>query len=295
MTAVVALENLSDFSQTISFSEETLAALEEADASVAGFEAGEEARVIDLLYGLMLPSGAECGIGLAELVAGSESAFADLMNSKAAELGMADTHFTNTSGLPDDEHYSTAQDIATLLRYAIELPGFYDIFTTPEYSTPPTDEHEDGLTFKSTLFADLPDAGFEDGAILGGKTGFTNAAGRCLASLAEKFGERFILVTGGAPIAEPEPEAPEADPSLGDPEAGPSSDPPETAQTSDGPETAQSSDEPEAGSPPEVSEADPPLGDPEAPAQGEEKAERSKKPHIVDAFTVYEAITQVSL
>jgi D-alanyl-D-alanine carboxypeptidase (penicillin-binding protein 5/6) len=217
MTAIVALENLSDLSESILLNEEIYSGLHTENASVAGFTAGESVRAIDLLYGLMLPSGAECGIALADRVAGSESAFVGLMNGKARELGMNDTHFANTSGLHDVGHYSTAEDIAALLQYAIKNDIFYKIFTSARHSTPPTNKHENGLTFYSTLFSNIDNADFDGGSILGGKTGYTGEAGRCLASLAEKYGERFILVTCGAPGAEQPQGAPGAGRALGAP------------------------------------------------------------------------------
>lgn len=199
MTAVVLLENLNDLNEVIVLKEKMYSGIYEANAMTAGFLPDEEVRAIDLLYGLLLPSGAECAIGLAEHVAGSESAFANLMNEKAWELGMNGTHFVNATGLHDAEHYSTVGDISVLLQYAIDNGTFYEIFTASSYSSRPTNLHQNGVTFYSTLFSNMDSADFDRGSILGGKTGYTDEAGQCLASLAEKDGERFILVTCGAP------------------------------------------------------------------------------------------------
>ncbi|MDR1961480.1 MAG: VanZ family protein [Gracilibacteraceae bacterium] len=199
MTAVVALEHIKNLDVKISLDEKLFATIRAADSSVAGFLPGEKVRALDLLYGLMLPSGAECAMGLAEYTAWSESAFVDLMNEKAGRLGMNDTHFTNAVGLHDQNHYSTAKDIAALVEYAIKNDVFYRIFTAEKYSAGPTNLHADGIIFYSTLFSKMKRATFAGGVILGGKTGYTGEAGQCLASLAEKNGERFILVTCGAP------------------------------------------------------------------------------------------------
>jgi len=199
MTAIVLLENLSDLNETIVLNEEMYSGIYEANAMTAGFQPNEEVSAIDLLYGLLLPSGAECAIGLAEHVAGSESDFVDLMNDKARELGMNGTHFTNATGLHDTEHYSTVWDISVLLQYALKNKTFYEIFTANRYSSQPTNPHQNSVTCYSTLFSKMDSADFDSGSILGGKTGYTNEAGQCLASLAEKDGERFILVTCGAP------------------------------------------------------------------------------------------------
>lgn len=198
MTAVVALENLNNLNKSVKLNEKMYSGIYAADAMVAGFLPNEEVRVLDLLYGLILPSGAECAIGLAEYVAGSEKAFVDLMNDKAQALGMDSTHFVNVTGLHDVEHYSTVEDIAVLLRYALKNDTFYEVFTTVYHSSRPTNLHKDGITYYSSLFANLNSAYFKDGSILGGKTGYTAEAGQCLASLAEKNGNRYILITCGA-------------------------------------------------------------------------------------------------
>lgn len=199
MTAIVAIEELPDLDRKILLPESAFAGLYESDASMAGFLPGERVRVIDLLYGLMLPSGAEAAAGLACAVSGSEEDFVELMNGKAVSLGMKDTHYTNISGIHDREHYTTARDVAILLQYALKNPIFRDIFTCERYSTPGTNLHSEGLTFGSTLFQELDSPRIRGGAILGGKTGYTGQAGLCLASLAEKDGREYILVTTGAP------------------------------------------------------------------------------------------------
>ncbi len=198
MTAIVAMENLPDLQEKIKLSDSMFDRLYAANASMAGFRPGEEVHAIDLLYGALLPSGAECCIGLAERIAGSEQGFAELMNRKAADLGMTDTHFTNTTGLHDENHYSTVKDLAVLLAYALENSGFRDIFTSSHHSAQPTNKHPDGITFSSTMFTNLETPSIPEGKILGGKTGYTGKAGLCLASLAEIKGTEYVLVTAGA-------------------------------------------------------------------------------------------------
>lgn len=198
MTTIVAIENLSDLSQEITITNEMVADLYAQDAMQAGFQPGESVRVIDLLYGVMLPSGAECCIALAERVAGSESAFVEMMNEKASQIGMEGTHFCDTTGLHDPEHYSTAKDMALLLKYALKNDTFREIIESPYYSTPGTNVHSGGITFYSTMFKSLSDTSVIDGQIMGGKTGYTDAAGHCLASFAEIDGVEYILVTAGA-------------------------------------------------------------------------------------------------
>jgi D-alanyl-D-alanine carboxypeptidase (penicillin-binding protein 5/6) len=199
MTAVVALEMLGDLDEGIMLEQGIFSEIYQEDAVTAGFLPNEEVRAIDLLYGMMLPSGAECAIGLAEHLAGSEAEFAKLMNAKAQQLGMDGTHFTNAVGLHDAGHFSTVRDIAVLLRYALGNSTFYQIFTSDWHSSQPTGLHPDGISFSSSLFSIIGSGDFPGGAIVGGKTGFTDEAGLCLASLALKDGGSFILVTSQAP------------------------------------------------------------------------------------------------
>jgi len=198
MTAVVAIENLPNLDEKIVLPTSMFKPLYQADASLAGFQGEEEVSARDLLYGALLPSGAECCLGLAEKAAGSEESFVKLMNQKAKQLGMSSTHFANTTGLHNENHYTTVQDLAVLLSYALKNNTFRQIFTTEEYNTAPTNKHADGVAFVSTMFQKLKSNEISGGKILGGKTGFTNEAGLCLASLAQKNGKEYILVTAGA-------------------------------------------------------------------------------------------------
>ncbi len=199
MTAIVAIEELDDLEQEITLTSDMFAGLYEQDATQAGFQPDERVRVIDLLYGVMLPSGAECCIALADEIAGSEEAFVELMNKKAARLGMDDTNFRDTTGLHDPDHYSTVKDMAILLKYAIRNDTFREIIESHYHSTPPTNIHPDGITFYSTMFQSLSDTAVTGGEILGGKTGYTSDAGLCLASFAQVGDREYILVTAGAP------------------------------------------------------------------------------------------------
>ena len=200
MTATVAIENLPDLDEQVTVTAEEINPVYEMGASLAGFDAGETVTVRDLLYGVLLPSGAEACAALADRVAGSQEAFVDMMNQKAREIGMENTHFVTDSGLHDPDHYTTCYDIAKLLEYAIQNETFRTIFTTPSYTTSPTDSHPEGLTMHSTMFSQLPSPNLDNGGVVeGGKTGTEDAAGHCLASLALINGEEYILVTGHAP------------------------------------------------------------------------------------------------
>lgn len=199
LTAVTAMESVNSLDEIVTMPYEIYDTLYEEGASMAGFEAGEQASVRQLLYGVILPSGAECCIALADLIDGSESAFVQRMNEKAQALGMSSTHFVTCTGLHDAQHYSTVKDIAVLLQYALQSSDFREIFTAHSYSVAPTAQHPEGFTFYSTMFQSLGDASVTGGEILGGKTGYTEEAGLCLASLAQVNGREYILVTAGAP------------------------------------------------------------------------------------------------
>lgn len=198
MTALIAIEETEDMEQTTTLPSDIFPSLYEENASLAGFQPGETVTWKDLLYGVMLPSGAECCLTFARQIAGSEGAFVDLMNKKAEELGMNDTHFANATGLQDKKHYSTVRDIAVLLRYALENDTFRQVFTARRYSVPPTAYHSEGFTFYNTMFQAMDNAGISDDDILGGKTGYTEKAGLCLASLAAINDREYILVTAKA-------------------------------------------------------------------------------------------------
>lgn len=198
MTAIVALETFSDLDRKITLSEDIFYVLNGQDATQAGFQPGEEVRLRDLVYGVILPSGAECCLALANEVSGSEKAFVEKMNQKAKTIGMKNTNFVDCTGLHDPEHYSTAYDIALLLRYALHNETFCDVIESHFQSTPGTNVHPDGITYYSTMFKNMSDTSVVGGEILGGKTGYTSEAGHCLASFAQIYDREYILVTAGA-------------------------------------------------------------------------------------------------
>ena len=198
MTALLVLEANPDLDTPVTLPEDIFPELRAEGASMAGFRPGETATVRDLLYGVLLPSGAECCEALAREVSGSEEAFVALMNRKAAELGMSSTHFCNPTGLHDPEHVSTVRDMARLTEAALQNETFRKLFTTERYTVPATNCHPQGFTMHSTLLSQLDGTELHSGRILGGKTGYTGEAGLCLASLAEVKGREYILVTAGA-------------------------------------------------------------------------------------------------
>ena len=200
MSALVVLEHVKGLDRTCTIREDVILDLCAEEASMAGFQPGEEVTVRDLLYGALLPSGAECCETLAGLVGGTTEAFVAMMNDKAASLGMDSTCFRNTTGLFDPEHVSTVRDLAVMMQYAIRNRAFREIAGSASHTTAPTNLHPEGLVLCSTLFSKLPDPTVAGGTILGGKTGSTDEAKLCLASYAAIAGKEYILVTCGAEL-----------------------------------------------------------------------------------------------
>lgn len=149
--------------------------------------ANSEVSAKDLMLGMIVQSGNDATIALAEHIAGSEDAFVQQMNAHAQRIGMKDSHFTNAPGLPDPEHYSTARDIATLSRTMIaEFPEYYAWYATPEYTFNGIRQYNRNALLR------------RDESVDGIKTGHTESAGFCLASSAERSGMRLIAVVMGS-------------------------------------------------------------------------------------------------
>ena len=177
-------------------------------AYTAGFEPGEACSVTDLLYAMMLPSGADAAVMLATHAAGSEAAFAEQMNALAVEMGLEQTHFVNCTGLHEDDHLSSVNDIARILLYALEDPLARKIMSAYRHTTTPSPQHEEGIERVSTTLSRLVGNELETLSkplhIIGGKTGYTNPAGQCLATWAENSdGEEFVCVIAGSTALKP--------------------------------------------------------------------------------------------
>ena len=197
MSMIVAYEHIGNLSDTVTVTSTLIDPLYKAEASLAGFAPGETVTLLDLLYGMILPSGAEATVALAEYVAGSEDAFVSLMNEKAAELGLTKTHFTNATGLHDKEHHSTAIEMAMILTYAMQYEDCAMILSTYRHTTAPTEKHPEGLLLESTMFSRMYGDEPDGVTILAGKTGYTHEAHHCLMSYAEDdvTGDAYVFVS----------------------------------------------------------------------------------------------------
>ncbi len=158
------------------------------DGSTSFLQLNSEVSLKDLLYGMIIQSGNDAAIALAEHTAGSEETFAQLMNQYAQQLGMTGTHYVDASGLPNPDHYTTARDIALLSRALIrDFPDEYKVYSIKDFEWNGIKQHN-----RNTLL-------WRDSTVDGIKTGHTSEAGFCLATSALRGDQRLIAVVMGAP------------------------------------------------------------------------------------------------
>lgn len=198
MTVYLALQSISDENQIVQVPANIFPKLEAENASVAGFLPNENVTIKDLLYGALLPSGADACITLAQTIDSSEDAFVKRMNETAKQLGMHDTHFTNCTGLDDDQHYSSVYDLQLLLREALKNDTFAEIFHTKSYVVEGDHVNPTGFTMYGTMWQTMDVHNLYSDSLLGGKTGYTPDAGLCLASQGSVNGTQYLLITAGA-------------------------------------------------------------------------------------------------
>ena len=187
MTALVAIES-SPLDKNVMISDMAIG----TEGSSLYLKKGEIMSMSDLLMGLMLRSANDAAAAIAYEISGSIEAFADKMNEKAASIGVTDTHFTNPHGLDDENHYTTAADLAIITAEALKNDTFLEIVSTEKCIIKNFDGEARLLTNHNKLLS------LYDGAI-GVKTGFTKKSGRCLVGAAERDGMRLIAVTINAP------------------------------------------------------------------------------------------------
>ncbi|SHO54254.1 D-alanyl-D-alanine carboxypeptidase family protein [Anaerocolumna xylanovorans] len=190
LTALVALENSSP-GEVLTFSKNAIYDVD-LDSSRIGIDVGEKLTMEQSLYAVMLESANEVAYGVAEHVAGSVPAFTDLMNKKAASLGCVDSHFVNPHGLPDDNHYTSAYDMALISRAAINNETFQKITGTKTYAIPPTNLQSETrylANHHKMVKGSIPYEG-----VIGGKTGYTLKSKYTLVTFAKRNGMTLISV-----------------------------------------------------------------------------------------------------
>ncbi len=185
MTSLIAFDEAEKEDRVVEFTEEM-----SAEGSSMYLKVGDKLRLSDLASGMMAASGNDGANAIAYTLGGSEQGFAEIMNSYAEKIGMENTHFTNPSGLPDDNHYSTAYDMALLMSYAMENESFSSMTSKKSVTVDFISPVGHSATFQNhNRLLSLYDY------TIGGKTGYTLEAGRCLVTCAEHDGLRFVAVT----------------------------------------------------------------------------------------------------
>ncbi len=184
MTAIVVIENM-PCDMPVQIPREAVG----VEGSSIYLAYGEKLTVGELLYGLMLESGNDAATALAIACAGSTEKFADMMNEKAAQLGLCNTHFDNPHGLSSDNHYTTAHELAVITAYAMKNPTFSTIVGTEKYVISEREDCRARYFFNHNRMLGRLD--ICDGV----KTGYTIASGRCLVTSAKLQDSRFIAVT----------------------------------------------------------------------------------------------------
>ena len=184
LTAIVVLEHVENLETKMTFSTAATKDNLEPNSTVIGAVAGDKLSVRDCLYSLLLHSANDCANALAEYVAGSNSAFAELMNEKAQAIGCTDSHFTNPSGLNNAEHYTSAMDMAKIMQYAIQNKSFLQIDATQVYTHAPISKYPNPEDKENTVYAHhkMMRKSYREyyEGVFAGKTGYTLLAGNTL-------------------------------------------------------------------------------------------------------------------
>ena len=197
LTLLVAAETIQDWDATFTMTIAESDYCFQHECSVVGYMLDEEIPAKELLYGCILCSGADASLGLAQLACGSHEAFVEKMNEKLEELGLAETtHFTNCVGLYGEDHYTTMQDMALILKAAWENPLCREVLSTKIFNSQPTPQHPEGQVLSNWFIRRIED--LDNGAVkvLTGKTGYVTESGFCAASYGEtEDGQGVLCVT----------------------------------------------------------------------------------------------------
>jgi D-alanyl-D-alanine carboxypeptidase (penicillin-binding protein 5/6) len=192
MTAILVLESCA-LDEVVTVSRSALD-IDEWDSASINLIVGEELTVDDALYALMLPSANDMANALAEHVAGTQEDFALMMTEKARELGAVNTNFTNAHGLPDDNHYTTAYDMALITKYAMQNSDFMRYFSADAHIISATNLQPIPRELRNYQEMLLAGSAFYDPSVTGGKVGYTGDAGHTMSTTAEKYGRSLICV-----------------------------------------------------------------------------------------------------
>ena len=205
LMAIVVLEHVQDLdNETAEYPLYIQDMLYGTNASLGGLVVGERLSIRMLLYSALVQSANESAMILADYVGnGSISNFVEMMNQKAAELGCTGTHFSNPTGLHNDNHYTTARDMAIIAKYAMQNETFAEIVSTYAYDIGPTNKHETLMQYSTNKML-IPSSVYYYSPIIGIKTGSTDEAGRCVVTEAVLDGNHYLCVILGSPTTSSE-------------------------------------------------------------------------------------------
>lgn len=193
LTAIIALETC-PLDEKVTASHNAITSIKSGYTN-AKIQVGEQLSMEDLLYALLLKSANEAANVIAEHIGGTTENFANIMNAKAIELGCTSTHFVNANGIHDDNHYTTASDLATIMYYCMQNETFRHMVSTLTYTLPATEQYPTAdrvLTNSNSLM--IPEHPYYYPYVIGGKTGFTTQAKNCLITISNKDGLELISV-----------------------------------------------------------------------------------------------------
>ena len=196
MTGYIAAEK-GDLDDLVTVSEGAVSSLP-VDAVSADLLAGEQIRLEDLLYCLLVSSANDAAAVIAEHISGSQDAFVDLMNQYAKNIGCTSTQFTNAHGLHNDQQYTTARDSARILNAAMKSPVFREIFTSVKHSVPATNLSSERLLTSNNFILDPASKLYYDERVIGGRTGVTQDGRRSIATASEMNGMLLICIVMGS-------------------------------------------------------------------------------------------------
>ena len=198
MTLLVAVENLPDLEKKITITQDIVDYVKARGASNCGFVAGEQVRVKDLLYGVILPSGADAVLALAKEIAGSEAGFVALMNKKAQDLGLSsDCKFQNATGLYHSTHHMNVKDIGEIMAAAMRNSLAREVLSTENYQIPATNKHENGIKLTNLFVQRIKGQDTGGASVTMAKTGFVRQSMFCAVSSGKGAnGKNLLVVTG---------------------------------------------------------------------------------------------------
>lgn len=194
MTAIVMVENIADLDNTyLTYTREANNLILGTGSVVYNLNIGEKMKAREALASLLIASHGDVAYAIAEHVGGTIPNFVDMMNAKAAEMGLKNTHYMNPVGLHDDDHYTTAEDIYILAKYAYEIDVIKEMSSKATYTMEATDVHASRTISNSNLLLN-PNSNVYYKPTVCGKTGFTDEAGRCLVSIASNSGYNYMVI-----------------------------------------------------------------------------------------------------